>query len=387
MALVIPLWLKAAAALAALRAFARRRARPAPMAPPPPTPPAPTIRLGSTGPAVAFWRFVVGVGPGESFDAATDAATRDWQTAHGLSADGVVGPATWATVGIGGTHAPRSPAAPPAGPIGPPPPPPPAPAPGPGLFGLANDIQQREQQILEHVAQGHVDHEWAPLEYQANGRTIRMLVSRRALALRAPTGERLIISTTYPTAQKIADALGGAMLTSRISDEVWKHAPTRIAPLARPWSQDGTMAHTDRMVEQSAGLDRRVAQAGDAGGLVANEGKDWVITRRNWLPPQGTGVDKPEGAKGSRHNGANFGWYLAGSPSHSPGGESVIQSIGLAHDRGHVDYSQLLRFVKRDSVTVDGVPIEYAAALADPTLSPLIQDEGGTMPSDRHPDL
>jgi hypothetical protein len=214
-----------------------------------------------------------------------------------------------------------------------------------------------------------------------------MLVSRRPLAL-DDGAQRLIISTTYPTAQAIGDMIGGSMLTTRISDEIHRQAPVSIAPMTRPWSADNTMSHTDRMVQQSAALDAAAAQAGDDGTkLVDNLGKDWTLTRRNWLPPAGTGVEKPAGQSGSRHNGANFGWYLAGSGSHSPGGAPVIQSVGLRHDMNHADYSQLLRYVKSDSIAIDGAPISYAAALADPAISPLIQDEGGTLSSDRHPDL
>jgi hypothetical protein len=65
----------------------------------------------------------------------------------------------------------------------------------------------------------------------------------------------------------------------------------------------------------------------------------------------------------------------------------VIQSVGLAHDMGHTDYSQLLRFVRPDSLTIDGSSYGYAEALADPSLSNVIQDEGGTLPAARHPDL
>lgn len=235
---------------------------------------------------------------------------------------------------------------------------------------------------MSHVAEGHVDHEWWPIEWTRFGHVVRALVSRRALALEKG-GDRLVVSTTFPTAQVIGDMIGGAMLTTRMADEIWRQADKRLAPITRPWSQDGTMSRTDRMLQQSAAIDQAV---GGAQGLVANEGKDWVVSRRNWLPPLGTGQDKPVNQSGSPHHGANFGWYGVGS-SKSPGGETVIQSVGLAHSMGHVDYSQLLRYVKRGSVTIDGLPVDLDAALADASTSSLLQDEGGTLPSSRHPDL
>lgn len=60
-----------------------------------------TIRLGSTGEDVKRWQDLLN-GAGyrvqvtSTFDAATDAATRSWQASRGLTADGVVGQASWA---------------------------------------------------------------------------------------------------------------------------------------------------------------------------------------------------------------------------------------------------------------------------------------------------
>jgi peptidoglycan hydrolase-like protein with peptidoglycan-binding domain len=56
-----------------------------------------TIRLGSTGADVSTWQGIVGVPVTGKFDSATATATRAYQTAHKLTADGVVGPQTWAT--------------------------------------------------------------------------------------------------------------------------------------------------------------------------------------------------------------------------------------------------------------------------------------------------
>jgi peptidoglycan hydrolase-like protein with peptidoglycan-binding domain len=60
----------------------------------------PTIRRGSTGQAVRDWQTML-VAAGNTvaidgqFGAGTDSATRQFQKAHGLVVDGVVGPATW----------------------------------------------------------------------------------------------------------------------------------------------------------------------------------------------------------------------------------------------------------------------------------------------------
>lgn len=55
-----------------------------------------TIRLGDRGEAVKVWQAIIGLAPADGiFGAATDAATRAWQSKAGLVADGVVGPKTW----------------------------------------------------------------------------------------------------------------------------------------------------------------------------------------------------------------------------------------------------------------------------------------------------
>lgn len=60
----------------------------------------PTIKKGSRGAAVSKWQGILGIAVDGNFGAGTDTATRAWQTAHGITADGIVGPATWAKVGV-----------------------------------------------------------------------------------------------------------------------------------------------------------------------------------------------------------------------------------------------------------------------------------------------
>lgn len=55
----------------------------------------PTLRRGATGPLVALIQARLRVQGPPEFGPATEAALRAFQSAHGLTADGVVGPATW----------------------------------------------------------------------------------------------------------------------------------------------------------------------------------------------------------------------------------------------------------------------------------------------------
>ena len=57
--------------------------------------PYPTIKKGDRGASVAKWQRLIGVDADGNFGTGTDAATKAFQTAHGLTPDGVVGVKTW----------------------------------------------------------------------------------------------------------------------------------------------------------------------------------------------------------------------------------------------------------------------------------------------------
>lgn len=59
-----------------------------------------TIRFGTRNTAVAQWQRILGnVVADGIFGAKTEAATKAWQAAHGLTPDGIVGPMTWSVSG------------------------------------------------------------------------------------------------------------------------------------------------------------------------------------------------------------------------------------------------------------------------------------------------
>lgn len=379
------LWGLAAAAAIALLAGRAAAAPPSGPAAPAPRPPGspPVLKKGSSGPWVSYLQSLLGVQQTAAFDAATDESVRAYQKSKGLGVDGVVGGQTWGSLGVSGSPAPSAPkpAAPkPAAPSGgsgdviAAPPPDPSSASGGGM--LSDDLGASEAQILAEVAAGNVLHTFRPIQWTDKGHTVKVWVSRRPLALKGTwsaggkSTARLIPSVTFTAHQKIADMFNAYMLTRKVSDKAYEQADLKLAPTNTNWSQDGSMAKSHRMVEQSNLIEAKVA---GHGGLTANEGKDWVLTRRYW-----TGDSTPEGTKGSKHNGANYGYYLG------PG--KVIQNIGMAHGKNHRDYSQLVRLMQ-PTVEIDGVPHGIAEVLADPDLVGLLSDEQGTFPQARHPDL
>lgn len=62
-----------------------------------------TLRVGSKGADVITVQTIVGVTADSKFGPMTAAAVKAWQANHGLVADGIVGPATWAAMMAGGS--------------------------------------------------------------------------------------------------------------------------------------------------------------------------------------------------------------------------------------------------------------------------------------------
>ncbi|WP_437989266.1 hypothetical protein [Sorangium sp. So ce145] len=212
----------------------------------------------------------------------------------------------------------------------------------------------REEAILEAVQAGHVAPiSWVPVYSQLDERRATFLVSADALRI-GDAEDSVRVNASARTTQRIADLLECAMLTTRLCDLVWEQATVRIPPCIG--APDASMANTSRMLEHHRRLEEQVA---GRTGLIENVGKHWVLTNRL--------ADRPDRA-------ANYGWFDPGA-AHRYGQHTLWQPLGLAHNPDHVDYSQVVRLVRR-RCTVDGAERDLHEVMTDPALAGLVSSEG-----------
>lgn len=221
----------------------------------------------------------------------------------------------------------------------------------------------REAAILQAVRdQLYRPIQWFGIQSKIGSHSCILYVASDALAI-GEEDDYVRVNVTHRTAQQIADVLGYALPTTKISDLAFMQASVVILPCTQ--KPDMWMAHTARMVQHSNAVTSNIY---GRVGLVAPVGKDWVLTNKL--------VGKP-------HLAANYGWHVNTAPFVGPGGAHVYQPLGLAHNLDHVDYSQVLRLVNR-CVVVDGQDMLLEDVLTSDELSLLLSDEG-TLKITRHP--
>jgi hypothetical protein len=157
----------------------------------------------------------------------------------------------------------------------------------------------------------------------------------------------LSIPLDFRDAAEIAEDLGFALPTPRIVDFVHREAAVKLEPIPLP--------PTDQMRSMAYVLEHRKrvgAELNGRGGLVAGDKKDVVLTAK---------------LRNRAEHVAIYGW-------HHPDG-TYIQPLTTVHGVRYADYSHGIRLVD-DTVLVDGQPLGYFAALADPVIGPYLSDEG-----------
>jgi hypothetical protein len=215
----------------------------------------------------------------------------------------------------------------------------------------------REEALLKAVLSGAAVHRWHPLSVSGEGRTIDIEVSEDALAI-GGASDAVRVTVNATTAQLIADHLDALLLTPLVSDRIYERAAVVIEP--SPQAPTSDMGSTARMVLHSRAVDAKKRAAGGT-GLTANAGKDWVLTNR---------------LLGRPSLSANYGWHVKHSQfAGVTPGVRVLQPLGTAHNRFHVDYSQVWRGMRR-ACKVDGQATTLDAVLQDPKLAHLLSHEG-----------
>jgi len=165
------------------------------------------------------------------------------------------------------------------------------------------------------------------------------------------------------TAQRLCDAWGCTMPTTKISDIIWGATTNKLQPL--PWGPpyDASMMSVDRIVVHNKRIQDQLSKVSgfDPNNVISGHKKDVVVTNR--LSKQSKQV-------------AIYGWHqLSGKP---------IQPLYLGHENTYADYSHGIRLVSL-SCTLDDVPMSLADLLKDENLCHSLSDEG-PMQSLRQPD-
>lgn len=243
----------------------------------------------------------------------------------------------------------------------------------------------RESKIINFIGMGfYLAPRMVEVTSSWNGHTAILKVMSDALMIGEPD-DFLRINATMEGEQRIADLLCMSMMTSKVADLVRMSAAVQIEPCTQ--TADSQMAYTTRMVKHNAAVTNRIIQATQASledvaqgavGLVADVGKDWVLSNK---------------LAGKKDLAANYGWHTKQAPSPSApqngpyrcqAGGYMWQTLGTAHNTKHVDYSQVVRLMSTDMI-VDNMPTTFAEVAASLELHGLVSYEG-PLAVLRHPD-
>jgi hypothetical protein len=212
----------------------------------------------------------------------------------------------------------------------------------------------RERAIQGEILRGNVPDflrslvalDLAAVDSEANQHTATIYVLPDYLAI-GDDRDFFRIPMSPLTAQTIADAADCSLLTSKLSDDIYRAAPVKLAP--RPLTKDREAPRTFHEHHQIIESQR---QGHPLGLLVAGIKKDIILTNR--LNERANRV-------------ALYGWHqLDGHP---------IQPIYVGHVNTYVDYSHGVRLMSGECI-VDGRRARVGEVLKDAELSRLLSGEG-----------
>lgn len=211
--------------------------------------------------------------------------------------------------------------------------------------------EERENLIYQEVLNGNVPdfmRTMVEITIQSAGNILKYSVLPDCLCI-GNDDDFVRVPLNPLTAQKIGDLFDCSLPTSKIADQIWKVAPTKLTPIPGGPPYDLSMRSVKKFSEHNQKIEQ--ARAGKS-GLITGHKKDVVISNKLFNYP---------------HNVAIYGWfYLSGKP---------IQDLNPKdHNNLYEDYSHGIRYVFRP-MNLNGEIWDYYAIL-NSSFAFLISNEG-----------
>jgi hypothetical protein len=227
---------------------------------------------------------------------------------------------------------------------------------------ISMGLTERENWIYQQVMIGNVPNfqrALVPINVSGSGHTGKYYVTPDYLAI-GTDADYFLEPTTPLLAQRLGNALGYTLPTRKMANQIWTNSTVKMTPQPIPtdpdmitvpyFAQENYMVRTQR---------NSFTNAHPLGALVSGDKKDVIISSKIYTN-FATSITKPV---------VIYGWfYTSGSP---------IQPLYNGHEETYADYSHGIRFVQ-NAMTVDGAANTVTNVLTQPTLAPLLSDEGAS---------
>lgn len=211
----------------------------------------------------------------------------------------------------------------------------------------------REELVLKGVSEGWLFCQWLPIESNYNGHHGRFWVGDDAVRLEE-NGQRFRPQGSARLLQKVADLMGGSLLTDKLMDLSYEQADAKLDAC--------TLKAGPKMESKQYSIDFNNAveekRAGKT-GLIRDCGKTWMLHN---------GMATGAGA-------VNCGFYSKDAIYRSPGGFKLWQNAGTKHNALHADYSQVI-LIMNQICQIDGEDMNIADVICNKDLCGLVSYYG-----------
>ncbi len=230
------------------------------------------------------------------------------------------------------------------------------------------DINKREEEIFKAIASGNIPdflRNTVTLKgnfHDSEGKVHSVVYEAMPDYLSVGTDDDYCRIPMNPrTAQRLAILFGASLLTSKLSDHIYKMAETKLKPFN--YVPLGNANETVlKFREHNDQIENQLKEAGSKNGqLVAGIKKDIILSPEITARPDRVVV---------------YGWH---KPDSIP-----IQPVYSGHIWWYVDYSHGIRLVN-NQVLVDGKPMLLTDILTDPVLYKIFSDDNYPLPVPMYP--